>query len=116
MNLEDLTAVDILDAAIDRLNERGWTQNEQGRKEGPNCLTGAVYWGTADLICASAIEVEREFVAVDVAYAALERRLRDKLGRWAGLQGWNDQPERTAEDVILLLKEARYELEAANES
>lgn len=106
MNPEDLTPLDVLDAAIDRLHERGWIQGEQGFKDGPNCLTGAVYWGRWDLVGTRAIPK-----AMDVVNAALERQLRKKEGRYRRLTAWNDEPERTCEDVLLLLKETRYELE-----
>jgi hypothetical protein len=47
--MTDADAVRLLEAAADRIETRGWVQEEYGPPEGPNCCGGALRIERADL-------------------------------------------------------------------
>ena len=82
-------------AALDVLDELGWTQDFFETRDGRVCLVGAL----------SRVPATSENVSL--AYRRLCR-----LADTPVLSDWNDAPERSEEDVRLLLKRAAVELEA----
>lgn len=85
-----MTPEETLLAAADVINQRGWCQGELKDKNGAVCAMGA--------ICSVAQWQSRE--ALDA-----HRLLIAEIG-CGTIVGWNDAPERTAEDVILTMKKA----------
>lgn len=114
------SAIEVVDAAIARLQQKGWTQNTIGGENGPNCVSGALIFGMDDLTDGS-IERWAEWwvdgwgtVDTQVRHALWDAVDRTSGYRCLSIQAWNDRPERSAEDVILALKETRYALEQAD--
>jgi hypothetical protein len=86
--------------AADVLVEKGWCQGEKKNDEGNLCAIGAL------------MEVEDDYLESKYAMDAAAERLAAggeasamRTGLLHPLARWNDRPERTAEDVILLFKE-----------
>ena len=90
-----MTLSDFFYGTLDVLDELGWSQGAFESPDGRVCLVNAMG------------RVPADSEVVSLAY----RRLCG-LAEVPVLSEWNDQPERTEEDVRLLLKRAAYESEA----
>lgn len=108
--LADITPVELVDQALDRLQTQGWRQGENGPVDGTNCLNGALWYGLMDL--SGVTELSNSFAFLS-PFATVVKAINRTLGITVGdgFSGWNDRPERTAEDVLLLLKQVRVDLE-----
>jgi hypothetical protein len=98
-----VTTSEVLREAAAVLMRQGWVQESYGSMSGPVCLvSGLAAAGKCEWL------TSLEGPAEEAAQA---------LRRWLGGEGdsfleqWNDAPERTAEDVILALKQCAYDLE-----
>lgn len=89
--------MNIYETAIDILNERGWTQGVVRNAKGEVCLIGALGIATGR-------------IATNNGYCSALETCGRKLGIPVGsVITWNDAPERSKEDVILILKELASE-------
>lgn len=103
----------ILAEAADYIAEHGWTQGDyRDDATGGVCALGAI-WSTRDgILTVDEDDGRHKFLAsidvCDKALVLLSQHLNvGPPGAWgAHVPNWNDQPERTAEDVILALKGA----------
>jgi hypothetical protein len=86
---------DRLRAAADLLATNGWIQGQPSDEHDRYCMVGAVNVVTDD---------------ADVYQDAI-RVIHEHLDNW-GIAQWNDQPERTAEEVIAVLRETAAEQDA----
>lgn len=118
MEAKALTPLQILDAAIDRLHRWGWTQNEFGSVQSANCVSGALWYGMCDLLgvrtAAGAKRVDK--LCYQAVVNAVAKVAVPYPWPYPTLLTWNDAPERTVEDVLLVLKDAHSQLEAADGS
>lgn len=117
MQAKGFTPSEYIDGVMDRLQRVGWQQGGPGTYESPNCLVGAMTYTMHDLVGPLSHIGRSETSAMmeqqRTAYGAIYRALQHFSGLpYRGVAGWNDAPERTLEDVLLVLKDARYELEA----
>lgn len=98
--------IQLLNATIARLQRVGWHKGSLGGEQGPNCVMGALY------------HADREMNGYLYGHVIrlLERRLQRQNGKFITIEVWNDLSADGVEDVLLLLKETRYELETADES
>jgi hypothetical protein len=92
----EFTVPDVLNAAADLLEEKGWTQKVAEDSQGRHCLVGALDYAARDL--PGAVKT------FDDALEAVQQRLP---GGW--VVNWNDTPGRTAEQVIALLRRVAAE-------
>jgi hypothetical protein len=83
-----------LKAAAEYISEHGWTQGMMREKDGSVCAAGA-------LLAVSGYESAGREAFTGYLY---------HTGGWVNVADWNDQPDRTAEEVILTLKRAAEEL------
>ncbi len=91
-----MTAAEVARKAADLLERDGWCQGKF-RNSGAHCVVAAL----------TAVD---DWSAPE--QAAVRRRLRVHAGtEW--LVNWNDAPERTADEVIALLRQVATELEAS---
>jgi len=138
MDTSELTLVQILDAGITRLQTKQWRQNEGGGEEGPNCGLGAPMYGAVDLGCKTELHwtdprmeqlldrLKKHLGLQEVSPFLHLKTLIKSLNsdpdvticpspraiKFWPFTLWNDEPDRTVEDVILAFKAVRYELEA----
>jgi hypothetical protein len=102
-----MTAADVLLAAARVIRDRGWYQggfvDPTRPDDGPVCLDGALFVAAGGACDA--------FDAAVWAAARSALRLSAGLTGDGALQRWNDQPGRTADQVILALEIAALELE-----
>lgn len=115
----DVTSAQVIDAAIERLHRVGWTQQDPGPAEGPNCLLGALSHGFHDLTSYRSEQVLLDYPSpvlrmlsrtqIEVV-KAIHRFENEYFSQSAAV--WNDAPGRTLEDVLLVLKDAQTRLEA----
>jgi hypothetical protein len=100
-----------LRAAADVLERDGWTQGTYSRTDGCHCVAGAVY---AAICCPDPCEAsDAEYHRVDEALTGLARFLgRSTLAVEGVAIAWNDDPERTAAEVIAALRAAADAAEA----
>lgn len=89
-------AQETLKAAAEYISEHGWTQGEMSARDGSVCAAGAI-------AAVSGYDNGRS-----AARGAFSGYLYHTEG-WSSIADWNDQPDRTAEDVILTLKRAAEE-------
>jgi hypothetical protein len=83
-----------LKAAAEYISEHGWTQGMMREKDGSVCAAGAL------LVVSGSESAGREAFTGYLYHT----------GGWVNVADWNDQPDRTAEEVILTLKRAAEEL------
>lgn len=117
-DVDEMTVADVLRKAIDVLEERGWHQGDYtvdwDKDDGPVCAAGAI--GVAcgvpsfDAACSLAasfpLEAFAKFLGPDpMVQTREEYRAIDTVA------GFNDDPSRSYEDVVLALKHAAVEAE-----
>ena len=122
MNLQTLETLRSARALV----ARGWTQQAMARDaHGVQLIGGNIHpdghetatpcaWCAWGAICAAAPEGDARETAKDAAREAL----RDAVGGWSSVGGWNDKPERTQAEVLAafdcaILKGERDMLRAA---
>lgn len=93
-----------LRAAADMLRAEGWTQGDLGTCGGPKCIVGAAYYVASDHT-----EVVYEHTGAEAVRRA--ERIADAVAahlnsRRIDLPVWNDDPDRTADEVIAALENA----------
>lgn len=109
-----MTEVEILDAMIERLQDKGWVQgvlweeyllpsDSSFRVKGKACLQG-----TAELCSAGSLSL-RSLIAdyLAAAIAALFPERREGEAHWDTVVKFNDHEDTTFEDVMLVVKTAR---------
>jgi hypothetical protein len=97
--------------AAEVLRKDGWTQHTGLNYAGNRCLTNAT----------TMVALKRGINSIDLGFCGFDQAniflplimaLREQWA-WNGpLTGWNDQPERTADEVITLLEQTAEKLEA----
>ena len=90
---------DTLNLAAELVEKRGWTQKTYETRDGQVCLMGAVHM---------ALGIEPNVFTDDETfniYLAARDRLQDILDVDSPIE-WNDQPERTKEQVVSALRAA----------
>lgn len=95
----------ILEKAADIITTKGWTQNNYTDKDGRVCLVEAINQAACTM-CSTA---QTRIGAADSAAYALRKHLYLSPFNTPNLVAWNDDPQRTAEDVILALKQTAHE-------
>lgn len=101
---------EVLNKAADLIEERGWIQGPTGwiiADGGPLCLEGGIYAALGDVRGWFRSEIE-----ACPAYQAVEAYVGD---HFMGLWQWNDDHDRTAEQVIATLRAVAL-IEAAKEN
>ena len=99
---DQLDVADVLEAAADVIEERGWCQNFLMSEDGRVCLMGAVIVATGEdlvpfqTVCGRDPMAERAFGVVE-----------EFLGRWPSV--WNDHAAQDKYEVIDLLKSVAKE-------
>lgn len=83
----DLCAVDY-ERAAEIMRERGFTKGTGQDDDGSVCTAGALVWAVVERM--GAIEL-----SIDQSKAAIDMELGYPLVQW-----WNDEPQRTQEEVI----------------
>jgi len=96
-----MNASEIAFKAADYIAKHGWCQGKLQDSEGKVCLEGAI------MIVAGIAEIQSS----EQAASTLIRELISTTGSRGPLHYWNDHVAESAEDVILLLKQAGHELE-----
>jgi hypothetical protein len=99
-----------LRAAAEVLRRDGWTQGDLGTCDGPKCAVGAAYYVASD-----GAEVVYEFFRSDAVRRAeqIADLVADEIGvERSELPNWNDEPGRTADEVIAALEAAADAAEA----
>lgn len=83
------------DAAADYIEEHGWTQFEEKSATGQVCLVGGLRWANGDVVgnwagtlLVQCMDVGRDFLGLPLSKLA-----------W-----WNDQSNRTQDEVVNLLR------------
>ena len=109
-NTLELDAAVLLDAAVVRLNEKGWRQGANGTEDGPNCGDGALVWESRRLWPKDGEPLILSKRAVDTVL-----RARHQLGYHVGASfvTWNDDAGRTREQVTTAMTEVAAALRAA---
>lgn len=111
---------DILRRAAEVLGEKGWTQGQSMDNEGRMCAVGAIRYAGHEMLGGSmwGHRFDEAGAAVDVFFAHLNSGLKPQHivpgDVPISIPEWNDNPERTAEDVILELKRAASESDVSN--
>ena len=92
-----MTPADVLREAASYLETRGWKRGDMGNHGGPRCAVGALHSavGAQDYSHLSCNDEE----LVEAAWTLAEERIPCQ-----SLSRWNDQPHRTAEEVISTLR------------
>lgn len=85
------TLADVYEKAAEYLEEYGWTQRTLGNDGGPRCMMGGIY---------SVTDTKTYFTAAKFICQALEIPLRNSGRGGAEVADWNDDPSRTADEVI----------------
>lgn len=97
------TVAEVLEQAADRIEERGWTQGAYLRTDGTCCARGAIRLTLGGEVGEN-FDEDKLYVSdggdfeCDVIWT-----LHHELD--TSLMEWNDDPERTADEVIALLRE-----------
>ena len=96
---------EVLSRAADAIEEHGWTQGNSGNTQIGFCISGAM------------MHVGFSFHALDRAYDILCDRLgvlgcHPTLTRRIMIPKWNDEPGRTKEQVVTMLRELASSLES----
>lgn len=100
-----------LRAAADVLERDGWTQGDYGRPSGCKCLYGGIHFAVTDGESVSDVELSREEEKRADAAASRVMEVVD-AGGWLDLLDWNDEPGRTAAEVVAALRAAADRAEA----
>lgn len=95
---------EVLREAAQILMRDGWIQGQEQNERGEKCAVGAIVAASFDDAGIRATHLFVSWLAKQGYGAASARGILIAMG-------WNDAPERTAEDVILALKQCAYELE-----
>lgn len=110
LTVDDLAAL-VLDRAADAIETHGWIQHDWGDVTRGFCAVGAVNYSVGQL-WQKAAGADRDFlVAVDTR---VKRVLRPHGGLNSSyLMSWNDDAERTAEEVVVFLRRSASQVRDA---
>jgi hypothetical protein len=98
------TPQEVLEKALDVLQEKGWHQKALHGPNGEVCALGAMRDARIELFGPGR---DDDNVVYNLAYARLTRAISPEDWRnVVSIPRWNDDPNRTAEDVILAFKTA----------
>jgi hypothetical protein len=118
---------DILEAAADELQTNGWIKKRLKDVNGRHCAIGAMQkvvgyeeawrqhiesWRPAETTREPLVEASRRYM---LAEAVLAHHLSQE-GLTVSVGGWNDQPERTAEEVIDVMRHVAKDLRNRKEA
>lgn len=101
--------VAIVDQTIAQLEQDGWTQRYLTKRSGERCLVGHLGVASARVVPddAGSEEIDHSMRRILV----VQRCLREIAGAHS-LMEWNDEPGRTSDDVLELLRRGRERLVA----
>ncbi len=97
-----VTAAEVARKAADLLERDGWCQGRLYSDDGERCLLGVL------IAVEQYLDTPDEVDEIDAVDEAIGCRVGTPF-----LAKWNDAPERTADEVIALLREVANELEAS---
>ncbi len=113
------TVADVLDAAADHIQQHGWAQGSYRTPDGCCCARGAIAVTRGDYDgCVNADDVDAEKALEELGDYLVEHDLVDVSEDDRG-QGvcpiitWNDEPGRTADEVIGTLRRVAAEQRTA---
>lgn len=90
-----LTPQELVSKSINLLEQSGWTQGQlRDSKDGPYCMYGAMYFSIP-----KTVNILENYVTLGIVLDSIESKVGDHI------INWNDEKDRTQEDVINLLKE-----------
>src|SRR5690349_12271871 len=98
MTIDNITAAEIFEGAVEVINDRGWTQGTLRSASGAVCAVGAV----CEAIKESPI-LFRGLVGKSIFFDINEEgfmEINDDRKGISTIPSWNDMPHRTKEDVI----------------
>lgn len=93
-------AKNVLNKALEVLERDGWCQGTAHDADGRHCALGAIQVATHSHVVIN---------LPDGAAWRLRKAIGGPPGRIRGIAGWNDDPHRTYEDVVLVFKKAIYD-------
>lgn len=101
---------EVLAKAAEYIGEHGWCQGRSMDEEGRVCAMGAINAVLPIPHDIRDLHAEaRYLLAAAVARCLLTKYIDNAPGRELTVISWNDDPSRTAEDVILAMKRAAHE-------
>lgn len=118
-----MTPEEVLEGAVEILERDGWCQGElyvgsdlprddqwrqTNSESAPACAMGAIYraaMGTSDSMF---FQPHWEAGGANDLLSRVFRRMEKAIGDSRSIAAWNDDRERSKEDVILAMKEAAY--------
>jgi len=89
---------------IEILEEHGWTKGQFVNPEGQYCLLGAIYTAAHEISESGAAEVWLATPLINKLTDKINNKPFKFLKSKIAMTYWNDQPERTKEEVIELLR------------
>ena len=113
-----MNAVDVIDGAIEEIQKnglhKGWLVSPDGTKF---CTVGALRKAAGSYVkhakdgCFMVEDYSMQaLLAISLAHDTLNEIIWKETGRWNEVHEANDDPNTTAEDMILFLKKAREAL------
>lgn len=99
----------VCNEAADLIEEKGWCQGQYEDDGGRHCLLGAVSKADADLQsilrCPENEWKRRAIISALGGRLGWQERPEYVLTGWNALTTWNDDPKRTQEEVVALLRD-----------
>lgn len=89
---------EIFKEAAEYLEENDWIQGSYVTMAGPRCAMGAILRAAGG-----------DILLIKAARSYLNIYLSEHYGYYGQVEAWNDEDERTKEDVILAFKELAYD-------
>lgn len=98
---EPRTVADVLEAAAKYLEEHGWTQDVFVTYDGCACAVGAIRLAAGG----GRHEDDETHIQTNYLSSTATAAVSKRLAPVSSLLSWNDEPDRTADEVITLLRE-----------
>lgn len=106
----------VLERAWEILDRDGWCQHEAHSDDGRHCTLGAVGLASVELNGHGDYELIAAAGGLGLGHRSATQLLSAKIREeypdgdaWGHIPGWNDDPERTYEDVALIFKKAIHD-------
>jgi len=91
--------MNVIDKAIDKIHQDGWRQLDWGGEGEPHCILGALN------LAGATFGSEEGQLARDLIKQSITEHYPNA---WSSPMAFNDQPETTKEDVLLVMKHASF--------